>query len=94
MGGQGRGAVTAMAASSSRSSRASASRAQGGEAAEQVRSPVPYRVGPLAYSPAVLCQCRRKTPCWTAWSNENPGRRYYRCPAGMVRKFGFLFCFC
>ncbi|KAG2537571.1 hypothetical protein PVAP13_9NG343673 [Panicum virgatum] len=35
--------------------------------------------------------CRRKTPCWTAWSNENPGRRYYRCPAGMTPgDYGFF----
>ncbi|KAF8690501.1 hypothetical protein HU200_040857 [Digitaria exilis] len=49
-----------------------------------MRSPVPYRVGPLEHSPAVLCDCRRKAPCWTSWSNDSPGRRYYRCPAGLT----------
>ncbi|CAO2149356.1 unnamed protein product [Urochloa humidicola] len=79
-----------MATSSSRSSRGSASSSRGGEGMEH-RSPVPYRVGPLGYSPAVACRCCRKVPCWISWSDENPGRRYLRCPNGLTpRDCGFF----
>ncbi|KAG2620243.1 hypothetical protein PVAP13_3NG163200 [Panicum virgatum] len=52
-----------MKGGSSRSSGWSASsRGRGGGEMERFRSPVPYRVGPYDYSPAVKCRCNRKKP--------------------------------
>ena len=67
--------AAAMASSSSRSLgwSASSSRGRGGREMEKFRAPVPYRVGPYDYSPAVKYRCNRKAPCWTSWSDNNPG---------------------
>ncbi|KAF8697526.1 hypothetical protein HU200_035858 [Digitaria exilis] len=43
------------------------------------KSPIPYRVPPLAYEPGVLCHCREKAALWISWSDANPGRRYLKC---------------
>ncbi|KAG2599566.1 hypothetical protein PVAP13_5KG425707 [Panicum virgatum] len=51
---------------------------------ERFTASVPYQVGPYDYSPVVKCPCNRKAPCWTSWSDYNPGQRYYRCPSGLV----------
>ncbi|KAG2556708.1 hypothetical protein PVAP13_8NG193104 [Panicum virgatum] len=59
-----------MASSSSRSSRWSASSSRGRGGGEKERFTAP-------------CLCNRKAPCWTSWSDDNPGRRYYICPSGL-----------
>ncbi|WVZ77330.1 hypothetical protein U9M48_025209 [Paspalum notatum var. saurae] len=43
------------------------------------KSPIPYRSGPLDYTPFVACHCWEKVALWISWSDENPGRRYLKC---------------
>uniref|UniRef100_A0A0E0LSX1 GRF-type domain-containing protein n=1 Tax=Oryza punctata TaxID=4537 RepID=A0A0E0LSX1_ORYPU len=58
---------------------------------ESKASPVPYRVGPLEYQPAVMCRCRPPDNAarWISWSTDNPGRRYYKCQNARGLKVGF-----
>ncbi|CAD6263144.1 unnamed protein product [Miscanthus lutarioriparius] len=42
-------------------------------------SPIPYRKGPLEYTPAVLCKCGAKAASFISWSDLNPGLRYLKC---------------
>ncbi|TVU04187.1 hypothetical protein EJB05_50280, partial [Eragrostis curvula] len=58
---------------------------------ETRESPIRFRVGPLAYEPAVHCNCVpvRKAALWMSWSNKNPGRRYLKCYRARVRRWWY-----
>jgi len=40
--------------------------------------------GPFDYEPAVFCHCAKKAALWISWSDDNPGRRYFKCYHGRV----------
>ncbi|XP_066384681.1 uncharacterized protein [Miscanthus floridulus] len=42
-------------------------------------SPIPYREGPLEYTPTVLCKYGGKAARFISWSDLNPGLRYMKC---------------
>jgi hypothetical protein len=84
-GGLKRECGAASGAMSYSSSRWSASRQGGGGEYDGQDSPVPYRIGPLAYKPAVECGCKIKACRWVSWADEQPGRRYYICSKASVR---------
>jgi len=50
-------------------------------------SPLLYRIGPLAYEPTVLYNCKLKACRWISWSNRQPGWRYYQCRRARVRNY-------
>ena len=47
-------------------------------------SPIPYREGPLEYTPAVLCKCDAKPARFISWSDLNPELRYLKCARARV----------
>ena len=59
--------------------------------------PYPLPAGPLDYWPPVLCKCGNKAGRLTAWSDENPARRFVKCFSATVSgcvvfgRFGFGF---
>uniref|UniRef100_A0A0E0NY92 Zinc finger GRF-type domain-containing protein n=1 Tax=Oryza rufipogon TaxID=4529 RepID=A0A0E0NY92_ORYRU len=57
------------------------SRSEGSSASSRrtSASPIPYRVGPLEYEPAVVCRYNNKAARWISWIPDNPGCRYFKC---------------